>query len=235
MEFKKNIKNHYYIFCVITVGVCFFLGYILLASLDKIVFPTIGELYSSIYTVYTEFGMLIFPVLILQTFTNDYKNKNILFYKMMGYNFFKCLIEKVLVNLLFISIPTIIGIIFVGVIYNDFTNLFVVIFYFESVLIYEVFLMCLWGFLFKNMVLGYIVNFAYWLVSIIASTANSSFDFLVRYDAANKVYIRFGKYLNTYDAAYLDIVSNIMYSIGFIGVILILIYIFRARWEKNGI
>lgn len=61
----------------------------LLASLDKIVNPTIAELYNSIYTVYTEFGMLIFPVLILSTFTSDYKNKNVLFYKLMGYNWLK--------------------------------------------------------------------------------------------------------------------------------------------------
>ena len=55
MEIKKNIKNKYYIFCSITVGICFLLGYILLASLDKITSPTIEELYNSIYTVYTEF------------------------------------------------------------------------------------------------------------------------------------------------------------------------------------
>ena len=59
MEIRKTIKNKYYIFCFITTAICFWLGYILLASLDKITNPTIAELYNSIYTVYTEFGMLI--------------------------------------------------------------------------------------------------------------------------------------------------------------------------------
>lgn len=109
MEIKKNIRNKYWVFCIITVGICFFLGYFLLASLDKITHPSVQELYNSIYTVYTEFGMLIFPVLILQTFSGDYKNKNILFYKLMGYNWLRYFLEKLLINFLFISIPTIIG------------------------------------------------------------------------------------------------------------------------------
>ncbi len=54
MEIRKIIKNKYYIFCFITTAICFWLGYILLASLDKITNPTIAELYNSIYTVYTE-------------------------------------------------------------------------------------------------------------------------------------------------------------------------------------
>lgn len=103
MEIRKTIKNKYYIFCFITTAICFWLGYILLASLDKITNPTIAELYNSIYTVYTEFGMLIFPVLIIQTFSRDYKNKNILFYKVMGYNWFQYFIEKLIINF-FVSV-----------------------------------------------------------------------------------------------------------------------------------
>lgn len=86
-------------------------------SLDKITHPSVQELYNSIYTVYTEFGMLIFPVLILQTFSGDYKNKNILFYKLMGYNWLRYFLEKLLINFLFISIPTIIGLIIVSTIW----------------------------------------------------------------------------------------------------------------------
>ena len=41
MEIRKIIKNKYYIFCFITTAICFWLGYILLASLDKITNPTI--------------------------------------------------------------------------------------------------------------------------------------------------------------------------------------------------
>ena len=51
MGIRKIIKNKYYIFCFITTAICFWLGYILLASLDKITNPTIAELYN-LYGLY---------------------------------------------------------------------------------------------------------------------------------------------------------------------------------------
>ena len=99
MEIRKNIKNHFFLFYLLTVAICFVLGYVLLVSLDKISNPTISELYVSIYTVITQFGMLIFPVLIIQSFVSDYKNKNILFYKLMGYNWLRYFLTKIAVIL----------------------------------------------------------------------------------------------------------------------------------------
>ena len=84
MEFRKNVKNRYFIYYLATVIICFVLGYVLLVSLDKISNPSLEELFISIYTVFTQFGMLIFSVLTIQTFATDYKEKNILFYKLMG-------------------------------------------------------------------------------------------------------------------------------------------------------
>lgn len=235
MEIKKNIKNKYYIFCSITVGICFLLGYILLASLDKITSPTIEELYNSIYTVYTEFGMLIFPVLIIQTFSSDYKNRNILFYKVMGYNWLHYFIGKTIVNFFFISIPTMLGILIVSIIYMDFSYLLVMIAYFESVICFQVLLECLWGFLFKNMMVGYMVNFGYWLFSIIFATANTNLSFFARYDAANSVYLKLGEYFNTGNTKYLTISENILYSILVFAVVIGIVTVCKRRWEKNGI
>lgn len=235
MEIRKNIRNKYWAFCIITVGICFFLGYFLLASLDKITHPSVQELYNSIYTVYTEFGMLIFPVLVLQTFSSDYKNKNILFYKLLGYDWLRYFLGKLLVNFVFISVPTIIGLIVVSAIYMDFCYLAVMIFYFESVICFQILLECLWGFLFRNMMVGYMANFAYWLFSIVFATANPRLSFFARYDAANIVYERLGQYFNSSNTAYLDIGGNIFYTVIVFVVIIGITYLFRKRWEKNGI
>lgn len=235
MEVKKYIRNRFYIFSIVTVGICFLLGYFLLASLDKIVYPSVTELYNSIYTVYTEFGMLIFPVLILQTFSSDYKNKNILFYKLIGYNWFHYFVEKLVINFCCISIPTILGLTFISVIYNDFSYLGVMIIYFESVISFQVLLECLWGFLFKSMMVGYMVNFAYWLFSIIFATANAKLSFFARYDAANSVYLKLGKYFDTGHTAFLTIGENIVYTFLVLAIILCIVYFYRRGWEKNGI
>ena len=77
MEFRKDVKNRYFIYYLATVIICFVLGYVLLVSLDKISNPSLEELFISIYTVFTQFGMLIFSVLTIQTFATDYKAKNI--------------------------------------------------------------------------------------------------------------------------------------------------------------
>lgn len=235
MEVKKYLRNKFFLFSVITVDVCFFWGYFLLASLDKIVYPSIAELYNSIFTVYTEFGMLIFPVLILYTFSNDYKNKNILFYKLMGYDFMKYFLEKLIINICSISIPTIFGLLIVGIIYDDFSYLSIMILYFESVICFQILLECLWGFLFKSMMVGYMVNFVYWLFSIIFATATEKLSFFARYDAANNVYLNLGEYFNTHNTNILDIQGNVMFTIFEFVIILSFIWFFRRRWEKNGI
>lgn len=235
MELRKNVKNRYLLFCSITVCVCFALGYILLASLDKITHPTIEELFISIFTVYTEFGMLIFPVLTIQMFSNDYKNKNILFYKLLGYNWFQFFVSKVAVSLLFLGTVTYIGIFVVSAIYGKFSYIGIMMFYFTCVLIFEVFVTCLWGFLFKNIITGYVANFAFWLISIVASTASNKLDCFAYYDASNKVYHNFMEYLKCNDSSYLQVGGNLIYSAGLIVSVLIIVFVFRKRWEWNGI
>lgn len=235
MEIKKNIKNHSLLFYLLTIVICFTLGYVLLVSLDKISNPTIGELYISIYTVFTQFGMLIFPVLIIQTFATDYKGKNILFYKLMGYNWLKYFLTKVGIVLLWMSVITLSGIFIISLLYQDFSHTVVTMVYFESVLIYEVLLASMWGFLFKSVIGAYVINFAFWLFSMIASIANEHLSFLARYDASNPVFLKFNQYFNTNSKEYLMISGNIGYTIALFVIVLIIIFIFRRRWEKNGI
>lgn len=235
MELRKNVKNRYLLFCTITVSVCFVLGYVLLASLDKIPHPTIEELYNSIFTVYTEFGMLIFPVLTIQMFSNDYKNKNILFYKLLGYGWFQFFLYKALVSLLFLGGATTVGAIIISTLYGDFSYLGIMIFYFFCVLVYEVLLTCLWGFLFKNIITAYVVNFAYWLCSLIISSLSDKLGYFAYYDAANKTYKNLMEYLKCQDSSYLSIGGNLLYSMVVIAIVLALVFLFRKRWERNGI
>ena len=235
MELKKNLRNNNIFYYIIVVMVCFLLGYFLLASLDKIINPTIEQLYISIYTVYTQFGMIIFPVFILQTFSNDYKNKNILFYQLVGYNWLKYFLAKVVLNYFLISLPSIVGLGIIAAWYKDFTNLWVIVFYFESVICFQVLLECMWGFLFKNMIIGYVVNFTYWLFSIIFATASKYLENFARYDAANTVYKNLSEYLVTHDKKYLSISGNCIYTFGMFGIVLLVVFIGKGRWKKNGV
>lgn len=235
MEFKKNIKNRYFLFYSLTVVICFLLGYVLLLSLDKIAEPSIGELYISVYTVFTQLGMLIFPVLVIQTFSTDYKGKNVLFYKLMGYNWILFFLRKVGIILFWFSLTTIAGILTISAIYGDFAYTLATIFYFECTLLYEVLFAGMWGFLIKSVIGAYVINFSFWLFAMVASVVNPKLSFLVRYDASNPVFLKFNRYFITHNNDYLEITNNIIYIIVFAVFILLIIYIFRRRWEKNGI
>lgn len=136
------------------------------------------ELFISIYTVFTQFGMLIFSVLTIQTFATDYKAKNILFYKLMGYNWLRFFLGKVGVLLLWMSTMTLGGICLISILYQDFSLTIVTMFYFESTLIYEILLASMWGFLLKSVIGAYVSNFAFWLITMIASIANPKLSFL---------------------------------------------------------
>lgn len=70
---------------------------------------------------------------------------------------------------------------------------------------------------------------------MVASIANPKLSFLVRYDASNPVFIKFNQYFNTRNSDYLMIQENILYSIALFATVLCIIFIFRRRWEKNGI
>lgn len=235
MELKRSFRSGYYLMCLVTICICFVLGFILVVSIDKIPKPTIEQLLYSIYTVYTQFGMLVFSVLVIYQMSVDYKEKNILFYKLCGYNWLKYFLNKLGIALLWLSVATIISILVVSIIYGDFSYSLSMIFYFESVLIYEVLVTSLWGFLFKNLILGFVVNLFFWLVSIVASTGNKLFALLSYYDASNDVYQQVGQYFDTKGDASLPIVENCIYLLSAFIIILILVGIFRKRWERNGI
>lgn len=85
------------------------------------------------------------------------------------------------------------------------------------------------------MMVGYMANFSYWLFSIVFSTANSNLSFFARYDAGNIVYERLGQYFNSSNTIYLDIGENIFYTVIVFVVIIGVTYLFKKRWEKNGI
>ena len=93
----------------------------------------------------------------------------------------------------------------------------------------------MWGFLFKSVIGAYVVNFAFWLFSLVSSIANENLSFLARYDASNPVFLKFNQYFNTYKSEYLMIQGNILYSIVLFIIVLCVVFIFRRRWEKNGI
>lgn len=89
MELRRNISSKNYLFCLITVISCFVFGYVLPISIDHVENLTLYDYFNSAYTVITQFGPLVFSIVIIYVINTDYKEKNILFYSSIGYGPFK--------------------------------------------------------------------------------------------------------------------------------------------------
>lgn len=81
LEMKRAVRNKFYVIFTLINLLNVLLGYILLVTIDKVQNVTFQDMFESVYTVYTQFGTLLFSAFIIMQFYVDYKEKNIFFYK----------------------------------------------------------------------------------------------------------------------------------------------------------
>lgn len=99
MEFIKSFRNKTLLYIFSSVILSYILGYILPVGIDKVSKLSIGDFYFSTYTVFTQFGFLLFGFVIVYFFNKDYADKTILFSFFSGINSLKFLFTKVTVLL----------------------------------------------------------------------------------------------------------------------------------------
>lgn len=235
MELKRSINNKNFLYCFTAVVLCFVLGYILLVSLDKVDNVTIKQLFESIYSVITQFGMMLFSIIVIYSFSVDYKEKNILFYRMLGINEVRYFLSKLLVMIFWFSISLLTMTIFICILYGDFSELWVMLCYSENALIYEILISALIAFLFKNMLAAYCINLSFWISSIVISTTFGKLSFLAYFDSSNILSHKLSKYWITGNAEYLSILNSFMYNLILFCIVLCFVWIFRKRWLRNGL
>lgn len=189
MELKRSINNRSFLFCIATVTLSFVLGYILLISIDKVKYVTLKQLFFSVYTVFTQFGMMIFPLVIIYSINSDYKEKNILFYRVMGIEAKQYFLRKLGVMLLWFSCALIAVIFVVCIIYGDFSEFWVMLVYFENAIAYIILIASFLAFVFKNMLVSFCMNLLIWISSIILLTVFPNRHYIAYFDASNIVYL----------------------------------------------
>lgn len=83
----RRIKNNKFSLIFLLLGIfSMVLGYILLVTLDNVGSVEYKQMVYSVYTVISQFGPLVFSPIIINNITEDYKNKNIVFYKASNYS-----------------------------------------------------------------------------------------------------------------------------------------------------
>jgi len=239
IEFQRLIRNNFLILFTLINLLCVIFGYILLVSIDRIDLVTFEAMFESVYTVYTQFGELLFSALILMQFYVDYKDKNIMFYKVMGTESTRYYLNKLICIILVTCIGTILTSLLVTLPYGRIDMIPVVFCKIEMVMIYYCAIMTLLGFLIKNFVVAFFLNLFLWILGIVVASINSSLRFFAYYDASTKDYSRLlelidgGKPATTYFKEL--IVGNIIFDTFVIAACIAVACVCFKRWIKNGI
>lgn len=234
MEIKRSINNRNFLICIATVVLSFVLGYILLVSIDKIKYVTLKQLFFSVYTVFTQFGMMIFPIIIIYSINLDYKEKNVLFYRVIGIDAKQYFLRKLGVMILWFSFALVAVIFAVCIIYADFSEFWIMLMYFESAIVYIILISSLLAFLFKNMLVSFCINLLIWISSIVLYTVFPNYHYIAYFDASNIVYLNLEKFLKTSNIKYLFIGQSCLYNFMLFTVVFVLVCVFSKRWIKNG-
>lgn len=237
IELKRIKNNHIGIYSILACILSGVLGFFLLISLDGYKFEEIslGLLQYSVYTVYTQFGFFIFPVLAIYSITIDYKEKNIAFYKNLGFNEQSYFLCKACTLLIFITVGNIFTSMIISIIYGDFSNVLLFLLKLENVSVFITILSLLYAYLFKNMMVSYCVNFALWVTSIVVYSIHDFFKIFCFYDASLEKHSDFQEVLESRVFMHTSVISEVLYNIITLIIILFIIYAFRKRWSENGI
>lgn len=237
LELIRLRNSRYWVIVPGVVSLCVVLGYVLLAGVDHEISIDAKKMFESVYTVFTQFGLLFFSPIVIYTFSNDYKEQNILFYKMSGCSSVKYFINK-LSALAIYFVCAITGIVIItSAVLRDYSLTVIMILYLSCVTLFYLTVSCMWAYICKNFMTGFFVNLVIWLFTIVVAQSNKRLYMVAFYDSSSKVHKTFINLLN--DSRYVKLmplcVESIIYDVIVVGIALLIAELFKNRWKKNGI
>lgn len=238
IELKRAIRSKFYIFFALLNILNVVLGYILLVTIDKIQTVTFQDMFESVYTVYTQFGTLLFSALIIMQFYIDYKEKNIAFYKTLGFSGYRYFFTKVGMILLATVIGSFISSTIICLPYGKLNLLPIVFLKFESVMIYYTLIISTISFIFSNYLLAFFTNVFLWIMGIVISAGSSFMQYFAYYDASTADYQCLISYLDGKIAVselLQQIANNYIYDLVVLVICGVIVWCLQKKWVKQGV
>lgn len=237
LEFTRTKNNKVVYILGSLIFVCFILAWILPIGIDKVTVLPYREYLFSLYTVFTQFGFLIFSFIFSYSVTKDYTEKNILFYKLMGTNSFSYFLKKSAIFCIESSIILTLLITLICIFYQDFSAFFQILYLIEMILIQYILIINVISIYGKTPVISVAICIGVWLVSIICVGFGSPWNLFAFFDASNNFYDVVRKYLLS-NNSFLDMSYNLQVTIFIL--ILTSITLLGARfaqkeWLKSGV
>lgn len=237
LELRKSVRNRTLFYIIATVMSSYILGYILPVGIDKVSSLGLGDFYFSTYTVFTQFGFLIFGFVVVYFFNKDYSEKTILWNYFSGYQLVQYFYSKFFV----LFIEFVISILFANIIvcltlgFSIFYFLFSTIAFSIIVLQYLLIVGTI-SVIFSNMLVSIGISLAYWIISIILVAVGGIFKYVAIFDASNSLYT---KVTDVMVKGNIQDFSPFYVILPYIMVLFIINYVyiknFTRRWLKNGV
>lgn len=197
------------------------------------------DLLGAVYVVYTQFGALILPALILSLFYNDYRGKTIIFYKAQGISALLYYLSKVVSLVILLSFGTLLFTTLACALYGNFSPWIGMFLQYEFVIIAYTFIMSLWGFLFGNFIVSFFVSLATWLTSILIAVGIPPLSFVAFYDESSPLHAHvvenLGNLTTFTSSQASQFGSCLIYDACLVVVCLVVVLLSKKRWVKNGV
>ncbi|MBO0441215.1 peptide ABC transporter permease [Candidatus Enterococcus ikei] len=236
MEIKRTISNKIVFVLLAVILATFLMGWILPVGIDKVSSLTYREYLFSTYTVFTQFGFLMFAFLVAFFINKEYSGKTILFYRMMKDNSFTFYCKKVLT----LVVETL-GIIFsilliISAVFKDFSVFLQMFFLFSMVAIQYILIVALISLLMANILLSIGFSLLYWIITVVFVSIGGLLRFFAIFDASNDLYGKVGAFLESSDA-FLGIEDNLTVFLYILAIAIIAMVVAKLnnnRWLELG-
>lgn len=237
-ELKRGFRSHYFLFIILLNIFCVVLGYILTKTVDKITLISFEEFVLSVYTVYTQFGVFLFSTVMIMQYSIDYKEKNILFYKALKTPPLLYFIFKLSMVVLGTIVGTLTTTFILCALYKKWGMFIIIFLKTEAVMIYYSLISSLLGYIMENFLIAFFVNMSCWITGILISGISPYLKIFAYYDSSSTDFNNYLAFLEgniPIQNFYKTLINNYIFDIMLFVGVLLLVFIFKKRWIKNGI
>lgn len=237
LELKKTISNKIMIILIAIIVAIFAMGWILPIGIDKVTRLSYREYLFSTYTVFTQFGFLMFSFLVSFFINKEYSGKTILFYRMMNTNSLTFYIKKVL-TLTVETLGSILVLLFiVSFIFMDFSVILQMFFLLSMISIQYILIVALISFLSANVLLSIGFSILYWITTVLFVAIGGFLRFFAIFDASNELYLNVQNFLEGSENS-ISFDHNLLIILYIIVLTIIALAIARVnnkRWLRLGV
>ncbi len=196
LEFKRSIHNKTMIYLITVTTAAFVMGWALPFSLEHITAIRYDYYMFSTYTVFTQFGFLLFGFVTSYFFNKDYKDRNTIFYSYFKINIFKYYLMKVTVLFIEEIICIAGGLLIIGALFGSF-QYFLPCLLLYTVVVFQYFIVVgAISLIFKSLLMSLGISIVYWIGSIVIVSFGGVCKYFAVFDASNSLYGHVEKYFS---------------------------------------